>query len=149
MKKAKVISFVPRWPGPIEGHAVNTVKSFYPKLCAEHEFDDLMQEAYIVFLRCKQRYSGTVDNPSWFMSLFRNALRNKLINISALCKHNLSLEAVGSDDEPRTDGNEGYFACMFSELPVQVRRLVRDMCVGDAASSKAAAAALRRRYSVI
>ena len=142
----KTIPFTPRWQGPIQGHAVNTVKSFFPKLCADHEFDDLMQEAYIVFIKCSRRYKGVVDNPAWFMALFRNALRNKLINITGQCRYTLSLENL--DDEPSITDNEGYLACVFSELPVQVRRLVRDMCLGDVLSSKAATAALRRRYVV-
>lgn len=144
----KVIAFVPRWQGAIEGHAVNSIKSFFPKLCADYEFDDLLQEAYIVFMKCKKRYAGVVDKPSWFMCLFSSSLRNRLINMCVSCKHTYSLDDVSLDDEPATTLDVGYLSVVFSELPVQVRRLAHDMCFGDVVSSKTAAKALRRRYSV-
>ena len=144
------IKFTPRWEGAIKGHAVNTVKSFFPKLCADHEFDDLMQEAYIVFLKCSRRYRDTVDNPAWFMSLFRNSLRNKLINMSALCKLTVDIDVLDQDmtDELSVRDEIGYLKCVFSELDVRIRRLTHDMCFGDALSGKAAMLVLRRRYVV-
>lgn len=145
------IKFTPRWQGAIEGHAVNTVKSFFSKLCADHEFDDLMQEAYIVFMRCGLRYKNTVDmNPAWFMALFRNSLRNKLINMCALCKLTVDIDALDHDitDELCIKDEIGYLKCVFSELDVRVRRLTHDMCFGDVSRSKVAMRVLRRRYVV-
>lgn len=147
----RLIPFTPRWRGPIEGHAVNTVRSFFPKLCADHEFDDLMQEGYIVFMRCSTRYKNTANmNPAWFMSLFRNSLRNKLINLSAKCKHTVDIDALNHDTtaELCIKDNIGYLACVFSDLDVRVRRLTHDMCFGDESGSKAAMRTLRRQYVV-
>lgn len=147
------IKFTPRWRGAIEGHAVNTVKSFFPKLCADHEFDDLMQEAYIVFMKCSERYKATVEmNPAWFMSLFRNSLRNKLINMSAKCKQTVDVDALEQNDLLLALGitdEVGYLACVFSELPVRIRRLTHDMYFGDASGNKAAMRVLRRYYDVV
>ena len=145
------IKFTTRWRGPIQGHAVNTVKSFFPKLCVDHEFDDLMQEAYIVFMRCSSRYKDTVVmNPAWFMSLYRNSLRNKLINMCALLKLTVDIDALDHNqtNELSVLDEIGYLKCVFSDLDVRVRRLAHDMCFGDVPSSRAAVRSLRRRYGV-
>ncbi len=147
----RMIPFTPRWQGPVEGHAVNVVKSFFPKLCADNEFDDLMQEAYIVFMRCSKRYKNTANmNPAWFMSLFRNSLRNRLINLSVKCHHTVNIDELNQDAtaELSVKDNIGYLACVFSDLDVRVRRLTHDMCFGDALSSKKAMKSLRRQYAV-
>lgn len=131
----KPIPFVPRWSGAVQGHAINTTKRFYPRLAAYHEFDDLLQESYLVFLRCKRRYHGkpssnygAVDNPAWFMSLFSRALSNQFLKlISATPRYNL-LEDYSDDSSLEPIGeveNSGYFAQMLSELPAEILELVR------------------------
>jgi hypothetical protein len=49
------------------------------------DFEDCMQMAGEVFARCSNRYSGTVDNPAWFMSLFQKALANEFHYYAVEC----------------------------------------------------------------
>jgi len=120
------IKYVPRWPGPIEGHAVNTAKHFYGTLHPWHEFDDLLQEAYIVFMRCKNAYGDTVDNPAWFMSLFSNSLRNRFIN---LIKHgpryNFTEDMELTDYTQSGLADDGYLRCLLEELPPVLGMMTR------------------------
>jgi hypothetical protein len=39
--------------------------------------EDSIQECAVVFFRCKNKYSYTVDNLAWFMSLFKRAVSNE------------------------------------------------------------------------
>lgn len=121
------IPFRPIWPGPIEGHAINTVRYYYGRLNAWHEFDDLLQEAYIVFIKCKRAYGSKVDNPAWFMSLFSNSLRNRFIN---LIRHGprynfiedleaINIEATGDLE------NDGYLRCLLEDLPSVLNMMTR------------------------
>ena len=123
----KKIPYRPIWPGPIEGHAVNTVRYYYGRLNAWHEFDDLLQEAYIVFIKCKRAYSGTVDNPAWFMSLFSNSLRNRFIN---LIRHGPRYNFVEDLESVSTEAagdleNDGYLACLLEDLPMVLSMMTR------------------------
>lgn len=149
MKGPVKLSFVPRWNAAIEGHAVNLVRKFYPKLAAEHEFDDLLQEAYIVFMRCKERYAGKVDNPRWFMALFSRSLFNRLMDLSKRCGTYISIEALeDAFPEPATEYDEAYFACLLRELPKEFRQLVDKVINGDMHDPYWAVAALKRKYNI-
>jgi|SRR3990167_2456927 len=134
------IKYVPRWPGAIEGYAVNCIRRFYAQLAAEHELEDLLQEAYIVFMRCKARYSSTVDNPRWFMALFQRALSNKLINLVHTTGRYISCE----DIELMMNANGthtpdiGYMRCVMEELPVEIKSLVHEVCFADDTVGRAA-----------
>lgn len=166
----QALKFVPRWPGAIHGHAVNSVKSFYPNLCAEHEFDDLMQEAYYIFLKCKRKYFdrpnfkyAKVNSAPWFMSLFSRALRNQLIAVQSKCRYKLNVDIDSIVDHSKFDAlcveqqsgpasvflKEGQWSLMFAGLDPRVRWLVHAMCFGDEVSSDRAMQVLRRRYLAV
>lgn len=127
--RRQAVPFVPRWVGPIQGHAINQARRFYPQLAAHFEFEDLLQESYIVFLRCKRRYHGKVDNPAWFMSLFKTALHNQFLKlISSRPGYNL-IEDYAEDSirEPVGDTeNSGFLSHLLSQLPVEILQLLRD-----------------------
>jgi DNA-directed RNA polymerase specialized sigma24 family protein len=76
MKKPQ-LKFKPRWEGPIQWHAANVCMRYHRSLFVVYELEDLMQEAYIVFLECVKNYGTTVDNPRWFMALFSLCLANR------------------------------------------------------------------------
>ena len=116
--------FVPQWSGPIQGHAINSIKKMYPALCAEHEFDDLLQEAYIVFMKCERKYKGTVDNAAWFMSLFRTALQNRLYTLAGKCHDTISLDALTLAQEP-VEQDTNFLRQVVRELPSEVQDLLR------------------------
>jgi DNA-directed RNA polymerase specialized sigma24 family protein len=77
------IKFQPQWRGPIEGYTINTLRRYYPKLMATHEFEDLLQEARIKFLvcqraYCRKAYKGGGGNAAWFMAYYKCSLINHL-----------------------------------------------------------------------
>ena len=141
------IKFTPRFSGAIFGRAVNICRKAYPQLCAEYEFDDLMQEAFLVFQRCKELYGGTVDKPQWFMVLFGRALSNKFINLHKKCGRYISIEALDNFDEPVTDIDVGYASRLIHELPEEVRQLMADVVSGAVADGRLAFAQIKRKHN--
>lgn len=76
------IKYRPTWGGPIAGFTVNAIRKVFPMMANQYEFEDLLQEAQIKFLACCRAYSGKVDNPAWFMSLYKRALVNHLTTLA-------------------------------------------------------------------
>ena len=105
-RRPRVRGFIPRWTGPIEGYTINLVRRYYPQLAAEHEFEDLLQEAYIKYLICVRTYKGRVDNGAWFMSLYKRALTNHLPSLLHRHARYKLLEYGGdaSSQEPSISG---------------------------------------------
>lgn len=94
-----------------------------------------MQEAYIVFLRCKMKYEGEVDNAAWFMSLFKTALANRFDDLAVLdtkARSAITMSDLVSDDEdsgsvPEAIGelaNEGELATMVRQAPREVQQVL-------------------------
>lgn len=123
--KGKIaIQFRPRWER-VEGVAVLVVKKHYGMLSFEHEFDDLMQEAFIVFMNCRAK-APHIDNQKWFLTYFGAALRNTLLKMAKKCSQNF--ERVSSlEDLPPMIEPAGVNLEDLPELPEKVRNLVRDL----------------------
>lgn len=140
MKEPLRIPYVPRWKGPIEGHAVNVAKSFYPKLCAFHEFDDLLQEAFLIYMKIKNTYPY-IDNRAWFMSLFSVSLRNRMIGLieHRATRYNFIEDATEIEEPSREDNT--LLGIMLKELPQEAQDLLVEL-VGT--SQRKARSAYRR-----
>lgn len=127
--------FVPRWQGAIHGHAVNVCRSFFPKLCVFHEFDDLLQESYLVFMKCSRTYGNKVDNDAWFMALFTRMLHNRMIG---LLQHRATRYSFIEDDENATEvgrDDDTLQRLVIKELPAKVRMCLR--LIADTGDKKA------------
>lgn len=136
------ILFRPQFSGPIEGHAVNMSRRYYPMLAAELEFEDLLQEAWVVFLRCRHRYRGVVDNPAWFMAIFSVALRRRMVDLLRMQRPYISIEELAEIDEPATDFDSGFGWRVLCELPTDMRELLLALFGGESS----ALPALKKRF---
>jgi len=98
----------------------------------EDKFNDLMQDAYIVFRHILASYP-LVSEPSHIMALFKVAMQNEF-NDKAKYKQRkqaveISLESMISEDMKLIDSlgennNEGYLRLILSELPPEVRTVL-------------------------
>lgn len=134
-KKPRV-PYCPRFHGSsFEGRTYNMIKQFFPRLAKEHEFDDLLQEAVLVFLICRERFadsrSGKVDNPAWFMSLFARALYWRFIDLQRGQFSYISLDELAEEDEPVTERDAGFCWRVLQELPGDMKELLRVLGLGD------------------
>ena len=113
--------YIPNWEGPIEWHVKNQAnKQGWRVASLGYGFQDLMQESYLVYLRCAKKYYY-VDNPKHFMRLFSISLKNFYITLSKktrkanLAKTNLeekikNNELLGLEQEEATLKVAIYFA---------------------------------------
>lgn len=122
--------FSPNFEGPIEGWVVNGMKANYFRVENTHTREEYLQEAYLVFLRVKNKYEGSVTEAKHFMSLFQRAWINELNDLATKATHARMLVAMPllrSDDgdeaewEPmgETD-NEGFLAVVVKQAPREV-----------------------------
>lgn len=124
------MSYQPEFKGPIEGWVVNHMTKNYWRVASTIPREDLLQEAYVVFLRCKRNYTdqGRVKSPQHFMALFKTSWTNEFTNLSLadtnsrfLVSENkdygdgeVTMEAIGETD------NDGSLAVMVRQAPVEV-----------------------------
>lgn len=66
-----------QWPGVFEIYARKwVVRQGWRVAHTVGDRDDALQECALVFAKCHKRYRYVVDNPAWFMSLYKVALLN-------------------------------------------------------------------------
>lgn len=73
--------YSPEWKGPIEGYTTNFINRQGWRVLRTHDFKDCMQEAYLVFMRCAERYP-IIDTGAHFMSLYKRALTNHMHDLA-------------------------------------------------------------------
>lgn len=122
------IPFQPRWEPEIKGYALRTVATWYPRLKKAHEFSDLMQEAWIVFALCSRCYQGKVDNPRWFMALYKTSLLNRMKTIRDGAPR-YSLEEVPESDQ-LTVPDDSMIAAAVRELPKELLEVLALCALG-------------------
>lgn len=112
--------YAPKWDGSIGGWATNHVAANLWRVRRTHDFDDLLQEAQLVFLRCAKRYPE-LDAPQHFMALFQRALTNKVHDLA-----NAATKMSAEVPEPTAPGGApwegaGELEC-DGELAVKLRQ---------------------------
>lgn len=120
------MTYRPQYTGPIEGWTVNYCKKHLWRVSASMEWSDLMQESYIVFLRCQSRYPEP-ESPQHFMSLYQRAWINTItdlayddsklrtmITMSNMTSDDVTFEAAGELN------NDGHLATLLRQAPAEV-----------------------------
>lgn len=118
--------------GPIEGYVVNFLAKNYWRVQRSIPRDDCMQEAIVVYLRCKRKYPDVEDKH--FMALFKTAWGNHFTDLSnsdtsrrAEVSESDRLEfqqrAGGMDELAEHVGdleNDGYLSTMIRQAPREI-----------------------------
>jgi DNA-directed RNA polymerase specialized sigma24 family protein len=117
--------FLPQWRGPLEGYAVKTIHKMLPRLFPTYEFDDLYQEAYTVYLLCVKRYSKAVDNPAWFMSLFKVCLKHRLIDMIKRAFKTVKTVPIEVEQITASVEQEGALNHVLGKLPAELAEMLR------------------------
>jgi len=81
--KPKKRAVIYPWAGAFEGYARNWVrKNFWRvrEVCITEE--DALQDCAMVFARVSNKYAALVNDPSWMMALYKQALANHFHNLS-------------------------------------------------------------------
>ena len=120
--------FEPKFSGPVEGWVVNFVSKNYWRVSRTMPRDDLMQEAYVVFLKVKRAYPD-LDSPSHFMALFKTSWTREFTdfaNADTKERGTYSENNVSHDGEVMVIDrvgdleNEGVLATSLRQAPKEV-----------------------------
>lgn len=138
-------AYTPVFKGPIEGYVVNHLRANYWRVSALLEYEDVLQEAWVVFLSLVRRYSE-IDTPQHFMSLFKTSWRNHFNDLATATTRSRSIPVYQYEDGEDQDfigqivgdlNTMGVLPVLVNEAPPLVRTvisfLVSDNC-GDASS---------------
>lgn len=99
--RSKLKGYRPKWTGTFEAFTKNRVrKELWRFQHISSEFEDIISEAYCVFLKCKKAYP-IIDTPQHFMALYKTALHNRFYDLameSTYHKDVCHIEDMYSDD---------------------------------------------------
>lgn len=128
-KRKLAVSFSPEFKGPIEGYVINFINRHYWKVQRSIPREDLVQEAAVVFLRCKRKYLE-LENAAQFMALFKTAWARHFIDLAnedtasriLVQQSSLVLDDGGEyASEVQGDSNhDGELATMLRQAPREV-----------------------------
>lgn len=128
--------FRAQWRGSVEGYAVNQLSKLLPRLHHLYDRDDLYQESFEVYLQCKLRYEHHVDNPAWFMSLYKRCLFSRyavLLRTGALAAKLVSDDTLQPSESKLlyTYGqytyDDGSLVVMLQKLPCELLEMLQEL----------------------
>lgn len=98
--------------------------------------EDLIQESHLIFLKLKLRYTE-VDNPRWFMTLYKRAFSNRITDLSNKKSRSVpecSEADLGEDFDlsswNNSSSNGGYMHVLLDQVPTDIRTALNflDQC---------------------
>lgn len=133
MRERPVIDPQPEWDIRFQGFAAKFINQHKWKLDPTLDFDDLMQDAYLIFRRVLCSYPWVTD-ASNIMALFKIAMKNEFIDGAKQWtkkrRAEISIETIlsvtDSDDYKLLDtlgeeNNEGLLRVIINEWPPEMR----------------------------
>ncbi len=132
MRKTIPAKFVPEFKGPIEGWVTNHLKKNAWRALSRMEYEDLMQEANLVFLKLKRKYPD-IETPQHFMALYKTAWTNQFTDFTYLdTKHRVVItdSDLGSEESsfvgalPGDLSHDGMLMTAIRQAPAEVQSVV-------------------------
>ncbi len=128
MKKALPrprLKWCPQWEGPIRAWAIKFINKNKWRCDSINDFDDLLQDAYLIFIKISDTYPRVIEQPH-FMSLFKRAMHNQMHDRARYMqlKHVLHQETASDVSEFYDEGEEthyGYVSALLEEAPEELR----------------------------
>ena len=122
------------WEGAFEGYTKKYVHKNLWRLTRTCDFDDAMQEARIVFMRCARKYADRIDYAAWFMAVYKRSLMGRFADLATNDTRYRStaqeLTHEGDDGVRQHEEavgelvNAGELACAVSGAPSEVREVL-------------------------
>lgn len=122
------IEWEPVWDGYVRNWTVGFIKKNLWRCDKVTDFDDLLQDAYLIFVRIRERYPRVVE-PRHFMALFRTTMSNEMCNISRRQQQReMAIKDLDCDPCEYAEvcmsefTNEGYLRALLSKAPHEIKR---------------------------
>ena len=130
------LGWTPVWEGDIQNYAKSYISKNAWKVDEVNSFDDLLQDAYLVFHKVKTAYPRVVEAPH-FMALFKTALANSMIDKARYRQRKLEIMATqDADISEAMNGqlplaevvgeysNDGHIRIVLEELPEEIKLIL-------------------------
>lgn len=138
--------FRPRYSAYLEGYVVKFVRRSWPSMRNVYEFEDLLQEAYLVFLRCKRRFKPYGNNhAALFTAYYKQALFAHFASLATRApRYNyVELEEHMQDHSFEDPGLIVEYTTLLQRLPGEMQEVLELLTEGIRSHSHKAANALR------
>lgn len=116
------------WKGSIEGWTTNFIHKNQWRCDSLHEFEDLLQDAYLIYLKVCERYPRVV-NPRNFMGLYKVTITNWMHDHSRYMKRKRVIHENTSSDVSELYADrigdlthEGQIAASLAAAPQEVTK---------------------------
>ena len=127
------IAWSPQWGPDYIKWTSKFLKKNKWRVDAIHEFSDLMQDSFLVFVRICQTYPRVTD-PKHFFSLYKRAMINKMHDRSCARTRHRKVEVVLPEDVADffigrigEAGNAGYATALLNELPEEMQAVIHHL----------------------
>ena len=121
MKPRERLSFEPSFEGAVVGYAKNYLAKHVWRVQPLYELDDLLQEAFLLFVKLQDRY--TFKSNKHFMGMWKRCLHNWFVNL-ALHRTTRREESLVEDTPCSNVGKANDWYQHVSEAPEPVKRLI-------------------------
>jgi hypothetical protein len=123
-------SYTPQWINPFDIYAKRYVdKHFWRVKHAYITKEDALQECAMVFARCARTYAGRIDNPAWFMGIYKIALVNEFNSAALRDTKNRFLVMPGKIPDDVFDGHAsdsvGELMVEFAQCKTELEHMVQ------------------------
>jgi hypothetical protein len=121
LKQRPCLRYIPEWSPPFQIWSRRWVdRNFWRVAEKVGTKEDAMQECALIFSRCAMKYRDTIDNPAWFMGIYKVSVINEWNRYSLKARiyrdHEFCMTARESEllDQP-SDDNAGPLLIEFAE----------------------------------
>lgn len=121
------LCWTPIWEGSVKGWAIKFIHTNKWRCDKIHEFDDLLQDAYLTFVKISEKYPR-VSQPQHFMALFKSAVWNQMHDRARYMRRKRLIHEETNDDPMDllggTDHNAGPLLLSLAEAPEELRQAI-------------------------
>ena len=132
-QRREQIAWSPKWGPDYVKWTSSFLKANKWRVDPVNDLQDLMQDAYLVFVKICQSYPRVI-NPKHFFNLYKRAMINKMHDKSCARTRRRKVEVTLPEDV--TDffvgrigeaGNAGYVVALLQELPEEMQAVIQYM----------------------
>jgi DNA-directed RNA polymerase specialized sigma24 family protein len=130
------VLWTPSWSEEIEGYTANFIRTNSWRLDRLDQFQDAMQDAFLIFWKCKETYPRVIE-ARHFMALYKRALINSTHDKASRRKRRDAVEVLLDVDaidfyagRIGETTNAGYAAALLAELPEELRFMLNKLAQG-------------------
>lgn len=133
-RKRALLSWRPTWTSQIEGWAAKQIKANMWRFDRAEDFDDLMQDARLLFFVLGKKYP-IVNEQAHFFALFRTSLSRMFIDKSrikqkSVIDQNTCADEIVEDLQLHGTPNYGFVNLLLDEMPDELKIVLRGLTTG-------------------